>query len=114
MPAGRQLWSRGLVDSELEALVAAFEGIARASYQKNVSIISLICNVQRTSHILERVRLTGLAACLAPVQQTLCIHEMACKRLTCSIEDIVPVAAQTKKGADVLGRSLQGQAVNSL
>ena len=44
------------MDSELDALVAAFEGIARASYQKNVSIISLICNVQRTSHILERVR----------------------------------------------------------
>ena len=57
----RQLWSRGLVDSELDALVAAFEGIARASYQKNVSIISLICNVQRTSHILERVSgLVGL------------------------------------------------------
>ena len=46
------------MDAELDALVAAFEGIARCSYQKGVSILSLICNVQRTSHILERVGFT--------------------------------------------------------
>ncbi len=33
-----------------------FDGIAKASYRRGMSIISLICNVQRTSEILERVR----------------------------------------------------------
>ena len=49
------MWTRGLIDEELDALVSAFEGIARASYQRGMSIISLICNIQRTSQILERV-----------------------------------------------------------
>ncbi len=52
-----KMWSRDLIDEELDALVHAFEGIAKASYQRSMSIISLICNVQRTSQILERVRL---------------------------------------------------------
>ena len=51
-----RLWTRSLIDAELDALVACFEGIARVSYQKAMSIISLICNVERTSEILERVR----------------------------------------------------------
>lgn len=51
-------WSRDLVDAELDALVAAFKakGIARVSYQRSMACVSLICNVQRTSEILERVR----------------------------------------------------------
>lgn len=50
-------WSRDLVDAELDALVAAFKakGIARVSYQRSMACVSLICNVQRTSEILERV-----------------------------------------------------------
>lgn len=51
-----RLWTRGLIDDELDGLVESFEGIARVSYQRGVSILSLICNVQRTSEILERVR----------------------------------------------------------
>ena len=31
-----------------------FEGIAKAHYRRGMAIISLICNVQRTSEILER------------------------------------------------------------
>lgn len=50
-----KVWTRGLIDEELDALVTAFEGIARVSYQRGMSIISLICNIQRTSQILERV-----------------------------------------------------------
>lgn len=50
-----KVWTRGLIDEELDALITAFDGIARASYQRGMSIISLICNVQRTSQILERV-----------------------------------------------------------
>ncbi|KAK9865888.1 hypothetical protein WJX84_003087 [Apatococcus fuscideae] len=50
-----KMWSRDLIDEELDALVLAFKGVAKASYQRNMSIISLICNVQRTSQILEKV-----------------------------------------------------------
>ena len=51
-----KMWSRDLIDEELDALVLAFKGVAKASYQRNMSIISLICNVQRTSQILEKVK----------------------------------------------------------
>lgn len=46
------------MDAELDALVAAFKakGIARVKYQRAMACVSLICNVQRTSEILERVR----------------------------------------------------------
>ncbi|KAK9858857.1 hypothetical protein WJX84_007034 [Apatococcus fuscideae] len=50
-----KMWSRDLIDEELDALVHAFEGVAKASYQRNMSIISLICNIDRTSEILEKV-----------------------------------------------------------
>ncbi|KAK9824483.1 hypothetical protein WJX72_010708 [[Myrmecia] bisecta] len=50
-----RMWSRDLIDEELDALVLAFENIANVRYQRGMSIISLICNVQRTSEILERV-----------------------------------------------------------
>lgn len=51
------MWTRALIDSELDALITAFhaKGIANASYTRGQSIISLICNVKRTSEILERV-----------------------------------------------------------
>lgn len=51
----RTLWERDLIEDELEGLMAAFAGIAKASYRRGMSIICLICNVQRTSTILERV-----------------------------------------------------------
>ena len=54
--ARRTLWERDLIESELEALMGAFSGIASASYRRGMSILSLICNVQKTSTILERVR----------------------------------------------------------
>lgn len=51
------MWSRDLVDAELDALVAAFKakGIARVNYKRAMSCVSLICNVEKTSQILERV-----------------------------------------------------------
>lgn len=49
-----RVWDRDLVDQELEALVAAFAGVARASVRRGVAIVSIICNVERTSEILER------------------------------------------------------------
>ena len=66
-----RLWTRSLIDAELDALVACFEGIARVSYQKGMSIISLICNVERTSEILERVRCRSRCAAglLCPVRR---------------------------------------------
>lgn len=51
----KTLWERDLIDEELDALMVAFAGIATASYRRGMSILSLICNVQRTSEILERV-----------------------------------------------------------
>lgn len=52
-----KMWSRDLVDAELDALVSAFKakGIARVSYKRAMSCVSLICNVEKTSQILERV-----------------------------------------------------------
>jgi aspartate kinase len=50
------LWERDLIEDELHNLMHHFDGIAKASYRRGMSIISLICNVQRTSEILERVR----------------------------------------------------------
>lgn len=51
----KTLWERDLIDEELESLMTAFGGVAKASYRRGMSILSLICNVQRTSIILERV-----------------------------------------------------------
>lgn len=50
----KALWERDLIDEELESLMNAFKGVAITSYRRGMSIISLICNVQRTSEILER------------------------------------------------------------
>ena len=53
---GSKLWDRQLMDYEMEALMRSFEGTARVSCQHGMSIISLICNVARTSEILEQAR----------------------------------------------------------
>ena len=51
-----KIWERDLIDEELDKLVLELRDIAKASYSRGMSIISLICNVKRTSEILERVR----------------------------------------------------------
>lgn len=51
----KTLWERDLIDDELESLMKAFVGIAKTSYRRDRSILSLICNVRKTSLILERV-----------------------------------------------------------
>lgn len=57
-----RLWSRSLIDAELDALMSCFDGIAKVSLQQDMSILSLICNVERTSQILERVNSPSLSA----------------------------------------------------
>ncbi|EFN54755.1 hypothetical protein CHLNCDRAFT_134660 [Chlorella variabilis] len=49
-----KIWERDLIAEELEGLMQDFEGVAKAHYRRGMAIISLICNVQRTSQILER------------------------------------------------------------
>lgn len=44
-----------MLSGELDGLVSDFEGIAKVGYTTGMSIVSLICNVSRTSEILERV-----------------------------------------------------------
>ena len=61
---GSKLWDRQLMDYEMEALMRSFEGTARVSCQHGMSIISLICNVARTSEILEQARPAAAALAL--------------------------------------------------
>ncbi|KAK3273199.1 hypothetical protein CYMTET_18549, partial [Cymbomonas tetramitiformis] len=51
-----KLWSRNLREEELDNLVQSFVegGIARVTVKTGYTIISLICNVLRSSAILER------------------------------------------------------------
>lgn len=49
-----KVWERDLIAEELEGLMQDFDGIAKSHYRRGMAIISLICNVQRTSEILER------------------------------------------------------------
>ena len=51
----KTLWERDLIDEELESLMNAFAGVAKTSYRRGYSILSLICNVDKSSEILERV-----------------------------------------------------------
>jgi len=51
----KTLWERDLIDEELESLMDAFEGWATASYRRGMSILSLICSVEKTNFILARV-----------------------------------------------------------
>ena len=62
--SGSKLWDRELMDYEMEALLRSFEGTARVSCQHGMSIISLICNVVRTSEILEQARPSAAALAL--------------------------------------------------
>lgn len=50
-----QIWSRSLVDAELEALRHAVRKVARVELKKEKAIISLIGNVEYSSIILEKV-----------------------------------------------------------
>ena len=50
-----KLWSRDLVAEELEALENEFKQFADVKTSTTHSIISLVCNVERSSEILERV-----------------------------------------------------------
>ena len=51
-----KIWERDLIEEEIQSLMSAFGDFAKVSCTHNVSIISLICNVAKTSSILERVR----------------------------------------------------------
>jgi aspartate kinase len=51
----KTLWERDLIDEELDSLMKDFDGIAKTSYRRGMSIMSLICNIEKTSAILERV-----------------------------------------------------------
>ena len=51
-----KIWERDLIEEEIESLTSAFGDFAKVSCTHRVSIISLICNVAKTSRILERVR----------------------------------------------------------
>ena len=55
-----KIWERDLIEEEIQSLMSAFGDFAKVSCTHNVSIISLICNVAKTSSILERVSLTLL------------------------------------------------------
>eukprot|EP01025_Chloroclados_australasicus_P041244 TRINITY_DN43556_c0_g1_i5.p1 TRINITY_DN43556_c0_g1~~TRINITY_DN43556_c0_g1_i5.p1 ORF type:complete len:553 (-),score=37.19 TRINITY_DN43556_c0_g1_i5:296-1954(-) len=50
-----KIHSRGLRDDELTNLRKAFDNIANVSLKQGQAIISLICNVQRSCELLERV-----------------------------------------------------------
>eukprot|EP00884_Botryococcus_braunii_P010481 jgi/Botrbrau1/19434/Bobra.0338s0057.1 len=50
-----KFWDRDLIDEELEGLKRSLSHVATVSVHRGYSIISLICNVDRTSQILERV-----------------------------------------------------------
>jgi len=63
--ARSKMWERELMDEEMDALLRAFEGTARVSCQHGMSIVSLICNVARTSEILEQARAPGRARAAA-------------------------------------------------
>ena len=63
-----KIWERDLIDEEIESLTSAFGDFAKVSCTHNVSIISLICNVAKTSRILERVRANILPGNLAIVR----------------------------------------------
>ncbi|CAD7699140.1 unnamed protein product [Ostreobium quekettii] len=50
-----RLWTHKVVDSELQQFAAGFEGWADVTFRRGSAIVSLICNVERSSEILERV-----------------------------------------------------------
>lgn len=50
-----KFWERDLIEEELEGLKRSLSHVATVSVHRGHAIISLICNVERTSQILERV-----------------------------------------------------------
>ncbi|GBF88595.1 aspartokinase chloroplastic-like [Raphidocelis subcapitata] len=50
----KRIWNDGEVDEEIDRLVYDLERIATASITRDAAIVSLICNVSRTSEILQR------------------------------------------------------------
>lgn len=50
-----RIWTKEMMDTELKATLEEFNELAETSVRNGVSIISLICNVERSSEILERV-----------------------------------------------------------
>jgi aspartate kinase len=71
-----KLWSRDLIGEELDNLAAQFEGVANVTVQSGVSIISLICDASRSSHILKQVRL--------PVPAPLISHRVCTLQVACA------------------------------
>eukprot|EP00898_Chlorokybus_atmophyticus_P007665 jgi/Chlat1/78/Chrsp1S00209 len=49
-----KLWSRSLIQQELDNLLERFQNIAQVRLQQHKAIISLICNIQRSSEVLEK------------------------------------------------------------
>jgi hypothetical protein len=62
-----RIWQRPMVSEELERLATELRELAKVEYRRGMAIISLICNVERTSEILERVfrvrQCAGLPGC---------------------------------------------------
>jgi aspartate kinase len=58
-----RVWSRDLVDSELDALLVALARVSKATATRGVACVSLVCDVARSAAILERAfRALGAAA----------------------------------------------------
>lgn len=75
----KRIWDEGEVDEELDRLVYDLDKIANTNVTKDSAILSLICNVSRTSEILQRVREgageRGGAACVLCVLVCACVCE---------------------------------------
>lgn len=73
------------MDYEMEALMRSFEGTARVSCQHGMSIISLICNVARTSEILEQARPSAAALALRSPPELCLSRSLAVPALPCKV-----------------------------
>ncbi len=54
------------ISQELEALEKELRKLATVSHRQNLAIVSLICNVKRTSSILEKVSLVTVCVRVSP------------------------------------------------
>lgn len=64
-----QVWSEAEVDEELNGLVYELGRIASVGVRTNMACISLICNVKRTSEILQQV---GRGSCAGMCSGVVC------------------------------------------
>ena len=87
MCACSKIWDRELIEEEIEALMSAFSGFAKVSCTHNVSIISLICNVARTSSILERVSSFYMTSSNSYPAIFLSIHHHRERQICCSCSE---------------------------